>query len=47
MSHEELIAYGCEFKIAEDDFGDTQSGYWLGGQFIGGTPEAATAAIVG
>jgi hypothetical protein len=55
MSQGQLIDYGCDYCTAEDQFGDTRSGYWFPGDgdgqgygdFLGETPEAATMAISG
>lgn len=56
MNHEELIEYGCDYCIAEDQYGETKSGYWMPGEdpnhkvfgiFLGETPEIATEAIRG
>jgi hypothetical protein len=47
MTHNELIEYGCEFCKREDRHGDTLSGYWLDGVFLGKTARDATEAIKG
>lgn len=47
MSHEELIEAGCDFSKREDRQGETKSGYWLDGVFLGKTPRQATEAIKG
>lgn len=47
MNHDELLDYGCEYATAEDRWGDTKSGYWLDGVYLGSTARIATEAIRG
>lgn len=55
LTHEDLLAYGLEWVKADDEHGETRSGYWVPGdgngkgygEFFGETVEAAVQAIVG
>jgi len=47
MTHEELIEYGCDYSRREDRHGETKSGYWLDGVYLGKTTKQATEAIRG
>lgn len=47
MTREELIAYGAVFEKREDRHGDTKTGWWLDGVYLGNTTQLATEAING
>lgn len=55
LTHEELLDYGLEYLTADNEHGETKSGYWMPGdgngagygQFYGETVSAAVSAVIG
>jgi hypothetical protein len=47
MNASQLIEYGAINAKMEDSYGDTYSGWWLDGQYLGESIQDATYAIEG
>lgn len=43
--HDELIARGAELAKMEDQHGDTKSGWWIDGVYLGKTTRDAIEAL--